>query len=105
MGFRFRKSKGLGKFLRLNSTKDGVGLRAGPRRGGVHGGVSPTGQVDVGTSDGHSGLGFTRRVGTVGGHSTTQSAEADRARHPAVAAKNQETPQQYFDRAVAAPAF
>ena len=33
-----------------------------------------------------------------------QATEADRARHPCVAARSEESPQQYFDRAVAAPA-
>jgi hypothetical protein len=39
-----------------------------------------------------------------GGRAIPQATEADRARHPCVAARTEESPQQYFDRAVAAPA-
>jgi hypothetical protein len=79
MGFRFRKQKGLGKLFRVNLTRNGLGFQVGPRTGGARIGVSPTGKVSVGASDGRSGLSWTRQVGDIGRSDRDRSPRSSRA--------------------------
>ncbi len=66
MGFRWRKSKSLGKFLRLNFTRKGVGVSVGPRTGLGRFNISPTGRKSVSASVPGTGLSYNHRIDNEG---------------------------------------
>ena len=87
MGFRFRKSIGLGKFGRINIGRKGISSVTLGRRGGPHVTVGKDG-TSVGTSIPGTGISYEKRIGRHSGGKSgagnDQSAEATQVM-PAVA--------------------